>query len=1804
MILYFADRKMQILGQASTNLPDGIILNEDVKTEDVETGVVTFSCKIPFTDSNRKQAEAFTEVGNYILRKDGDEKGFYTIIETEIDTDSKDIYLYAEDAGLDLLNEIALIYTADKAYTLAQYIEMWITDSGFEIGINESDSTTKKLAWNSEQTVTERLIDVAEQFGYEISFSFEIEKMAVTHKYVDIYQKRGQDIGCQLRLNRDINKIVTKKSVANLATALLCTGASPENSDIPITLSGYSYDDGNFYIDGRYLKSREAVAKWSRYVNAGEPNKLAAHDGHIVKTFTYDTVSQAELCKQAVTELKKICEPEINYDIEITRLPENIKVGDQVNIVDEAGELYLSARILKLETRVTENTRTATLGEYLLKDSGISERVEELAKQFSELAQNRTLYTWIAYADDAEGTGITLNPEGKEYLGTATNRFAAEVDLSDPSVFKWSKIKGEPGPAGGSGEDGISVLTLQEQYYLSTSSDAPEEGSWGTEIPEWQSGHYIWKRYQVTWSDQTTTYTDPVLDRAMNHANEAAEYASQQAEEAQSSAQAAQESAAGADTAASAAQAAADNAVQSAQAANETAASAKEDAEAAQAAADEANAEVTLINNEITEIKEDAVQIRGELAAEVETITETLESSYTKKTELEETEASLKAEFETGIAEVQTTMSSDYAKKTELASVESDLQTQITQNANSITSTAQAVEAIEADVTDAQAAADEAQSKASAAQTAASNAQTIAQTAQQAADDAAGAAETAQTKADAAQTAANNAQQAAENADAIAQAAQEDLEEAQANLAAVTSRVGATEEEIAMAQAAVETAQTAADQAKANAEAANTAASAAQSTANTAKTEAENAKTAAENAQTSANNAKAAADAAQAAADAAQEGVDELAPRVTTAETKIEQNANSITSLASRTIEVEGWVDTVETLAEQTADKFTWLVSSGTGSTNFTLTDRVAELVADQINLSGLVTFSGLDSNAQEKINSAVVSTTVFYALGTSETVSPTTGWSATAPAWEDGKYMWQKTTVLYADGTDYTSDPTCITGATGQTGEPGAKGDKGDKGDTGATGPAGETGPQGPAGEDGKDGVNGVGVTSVDMEYYRSTSSTTQTGGTWSTTAPAWSNGTYMWSRTKITYTDGSSETSNPVCITGAKGATGAAGAAGADGADGKGVKSIVEQYYKSTSATSLSGGSWSATYPGWENGKYIWTRSIITYTDNSTTTTTAVCVTGQKGDTGATGAKGDKGDTGSMGATGPKGETGATGNGIQSITNYYLASASSGGVTTSTSGWKTTMQSTSTSKRYLWNYEKIAYTNGTTVNTTPVIIGTHGATGATGESYWVTKAVGVDLSSSTYDVDKYYPVIGTTLPNSGFARIKVSVQLNSGTKPSWSTHNYGFSVDFDIETQRSGWGVTDSETIIYADTFKFCSVSPVSYTQLTYGSLPVLYLRGGGKYFVSTTYSCTWSIKTSDYTWTSGSHSQTAKVLTSRPTPVGTNIKGVGIKSVTEYYAVSTSNSTAPSSWSTSVPTMTATNKYLWNYERITYTNNTTSDSAKRVIGVYGDKGATGAKGEKGDTGSMGATGPKGDTGDTGNGIQSITNYYLVSASSSGVTTSTGGWTTTMQSTSTSKRYLWNYEKIAYTNGTTVNTTPVIIGTHGATGSTGPKGDKGDTGATGATGKGVSAIVAEFYLSTSSTALSGGSWSTATPTWTNGKYVWRRDKVTWTDKTTTYTTAVVDNALTDALKRSYAADQAIANWCYNNDRTVINGGKIYSKSIKAQQIDVDNLFAQDITATGSISGATLHGAKSIGIGNYEFTAAENGAMILMFKE
>lgn len=286
--------------------------------------------------------------------------------------------------------------------------------------------------------------------------------------------------------------------------------------------------------------------------------------------------------------------------------------------------------------------------------------------------------------------------------------------------------------------------------------------------------------------------------------------------------------------------------------------------------------------------------------------------------------------------------------------------------------------------------------------------------------------------------------------------------------------------------------------------------------------------------------------------------------------------------------------------------------------------------------------------------------------------------------------------------------------------------------------------------GEDGADGKDGVGVQDVDVLYYLSTSSSTLTGGSWSTTAPAWVNGKYMWSKTRVIYTDGSTTETDPACITGSKGAN---GTDGSNGEDGRGVTSIVEQYYLSTSSSSLVGGSWSTTAPAWVNGKYIWTRSVITYTDSSSTTTDAICVTGAKGETGigvksyreqyylstsySTPAGGSwsynvpswtdgkfmwtrtvvtytDNTTWTSDPVCVTGSAGPSGKGVKSFeVLYYLSTSSS---TLTGGSWSTTAPKWEDGK-YIWTKTKVTYTDNTTYESSPACLtGGQGKTGLPG--------------------------------------------------------------------------------------------------------------------------------------------------------------------------------------------------------------------------------------------------------------------------------------------------------------------------------------------------------------------------------------------------------------------------------------------------------------------------------------------------------
>lgn len=155
--------------------------------------------------------------------------------------------------------------------------------------------------------------------------------------------------------------------------------------------------------------------------------------------------------------------------------------------------------------------------------------------------------------------------------------------------------------------------------------------------------------------------------------------------------------------------------------------------------------------------------------------------------------------------------------------------------------------------------------------------------------------------------------------------------------------------------------------------------------------------------------------------------------------------------------------------------------------------------------------------------------------------------------------------------------------------------------------------------GDDVKENLKVIGIQDADVEYAQCDSSSVEPIDGWQTTSPAWANGKYIWSRTKITFTDGTINYTKAACISG-----------------GKGIASIVEQYYLSSSSSSLSDGSWSVDRPAWKNGWYIWTRSVITFTDGSSTITEAICVTGEKGEDGKDGANGANGADGVDGTDG----------------------------------------------------------------------------------------------------------------------------------------------------------------------------------------------------------------------------------------------------------------------------------------------------------------------------------------------------------------------------------------------------------------------------------------------------------------------------------------------------------------------------------------------------------------------------------------
>lgn len=136
---------------------------------------------------------------------------------------------------------------------------------------------------------------------------------------------------------------------------------------------------------------------------------------------------------------------------------------------------------------------------------------------------------------------------------------------------------------------------------------------------------------------------------------------------------------------------------------------------------------------------------------------------------------------------------------------------------------------------------------------------------------------------------------------------------------------------------------------------------------------------------------------------------------------------------------------------------------------------------------------------------------------------------------------------------------------------------------------------------------------------------------------------------------------------------------------------------------------------------------------------------------------------------------------------------------------------------------------------------------------STWKSQIIDMRSYSESY----WHPVT-VPLPYTGYNKIKVSVQLNSGDKPSWASHRDGITCNMEIWATASGWGTTGSETICLNYTYRYCPQNPCGWMQLGYPSLGVVFLRGGSRYTVYTDFDATFTPHNQKYTWGSGSSAQ----------------------------------------------------------------------------------------------------------------------------------------------------------------------------------------------------------------------------------------------------------------------------------------------------------------------------------------------------------
>lgn len=547
------------LGAMDNEAEDSLHYYDDELIEYLKGTASTFSCKV---NAQHEDSRHLVEGNKLSFRYQN--KDYYLNI-MHVERDEYEVYIEAYTLSFELLNEKRSAYKASTAMSFEEYLEVFDPEHVVSLGLNEVSDKKIIHEWTGEETILGRLFSLATVFSVELEFlprlndNYSLKQIVMNayKEHSDTVQGVGRDrTDLVLRYNKQISGIKKTSDITELYTAITPTGRDG------LTLA--SLDKTEYDSEGKVEYRKPAGSTHLYAVQARDrfPSNLMAaeNERYIGVDWEYDTDNVNTLYGQALAQLKKNCVPQVSYEVEGYF---DTGIGDTVIIADEDfnPELYLQARVTEQHRSFTDPTQNKTTFDNFKElqsqiDESLLSRVEELIAQGKTYTamistDNGIVFrngigetTMTAHVRDAGGVELADNYEihwlkdgaevyiGNPYTitandveGKAVYRFEA-VDTSGTvkAFYEVTVSDVSDGGKGDPGEDGRSVVSVREEYYLSTSKTELIGGEWTEIPPTWTKGTYLWKRTKYVYENPPgTEYTIPICDSSWEAANDVAD---------------------------------------------------------------------------------------------------------------------------------------------------------------------------------------------------------------------------------------------------------------------------------------------------------------------------------------------------------------------------------------------------------------------------------------------------------------------------------------------------------------------------------------------------------------------------------------------------------------------------------------------------------------------------------------------------------------------------------------------------------------------------------------------------------------------------------------------------------------------------------------------------------------------------------------------------------------------------------------------------------------------------------------------------------------------------------------------------------------------------------------------------------------------------------------------------------------------------------------------------------------------------------------------------------------------------------